>query len=678
MSGKQILTASSAGFCPGVRVAVSTVERLIGESVPGTRIYTLGKLIHNTQAVSRLESAGVRTIEETELDRLFEETNERSRSIVVVRAHGIARQISEKLERFSGENGFFTVRDCTCRYVKKIHDIVDRETREGAPLLVIGDRSHPEVRGIISYSHGEVFVAADLEELKLCNLPKDKLVMVAQTTLKLSEWENCSNFIKNHCTNAEIFDTICSMTEKRQTEADELSRKVDLMYVIGSAHSSNTLKLLAVSRANQPNSFMIEDASGIDPEKVRAANIIGITAGASTPGDIIEEVKTTMSEEFTTVAEENFEEMLENSLKTLNTGDVVTGVITSISSTEIHVDLSANVTGVLPVGEVVVGPDEKIEDKYKVGDEITAFVVRVSDIEGVAGLSRKKIERITDWKTVCEAKDSDEILEGRVTDVIKGGIMITYKSVKLFVPASQTGVPKDEQMNQLLGKTVKFQVIEVDNGRNRAVASIRTVLRKERKEAIAKFWETLEVGQKFVGKVKSIVDYGVFVDLGGVDGMVHITELSWHRVKHPSELVKVGDSLEVYVKSFDPEKKKISLGCKTEATNPWNIFTATYKEGDVVSVKIVNLTPFGAFAEIMPEIDGLIHISQIADRRIASPAEVLHVDDVVDAKITAIDNERKKVSLSIRALLAPEPADDAEEEGDAEEALADSDQTAEE
>ena len=661
-----IITAQSAGFCPGVKNAVNTAVMLTEHKKDHEHIYTLGALIHNTRVVSRLERAGAEVISEDDIDRIYENSCESSQSIIIVRAHGIPKSISEKLASYSKANKYFKVYDCTCGYVKKIHHIVDTETSDGTPLLVIGDRMHPEVRGIVSYTHSEVFVASGLEELKLCNLPKNKLIMVAQTTLNLSEWKNCENFVKNLCTNVKIFDTICSITERRQTEADELSKKVDLMYVIGSANSSNTLKLLAVSKRNQPNSYMIEDASDIDPMLVRKAENIGITAGASTPGDIIEEVKTTMNEEITTSAE-NFEELLEDSLKTLNTGDVVTGVITSITSTEIHVDLSANVTGVLPISEAVLDPNEKVEDKYKVGDEITAFVVRVSDIEGVAGLSRRKIERLTDWKTVTEAKENGTILEGRVTDVVKGGIMIQYKTVKLFVPASQTGIPKDGQFSTLLGQNVKFEVIEVDNGRNRAVASIRAVLRKERREQVAKLWESIEVGKKYIGKVKSIVDYGVFVDIGGVDGMVHITELSWQRVKHPSELVAVGDDIEVYVKSFDPEKKKISLTCKTEESHPWKLFTEKYSEGDVVSVKIVNLTPFGAFAEIMPEIDGLIHISQIADKRIASPAEVLHIDDVVDAKITGIDNEKKKVSLSIRALLEPQE-NEAEAEEEPEEA----------
>lgn len=668
----EIIVAKHAGFCPGVKNAVDTVERLVKEKKKCQSIYTLGKLIHNTRVISSLEKSGVKIITEDEIEGLYKSASKDNLVIIVVRAHGIPKETDEKLKNYSESNEYFKVYDCTCRYVKKIHRIVEEETKDGTSLLVIGDIRHPEVCSIVSYAGGEVMVASGESELDLCKLHNKNLIMVSQTTQNLSEWRKCQNFIKNHCTNAKIFDTICSMTEDRQSEAEALAGKVDLMYIIGSRDSSNTNKLLSVSKKVLPDSFMIESAAELDPQKIKSAKKIGITAGASTPGDIIEEVKITMSETISTNSE-TFEKMLEDSLRTLNTGDIVTGVITSISSTEIHVDLSANVTGILPVSEVVLSGNEKVEDKYKVGDEITALVTRVSDIEGVAGLSRRRIERIEDWKSVVAAKESGEILEGKVTDVVKGGVMVLYKTVKIFIPASQTGVAKDAELSTISGNTVKFVVIDVETGRNRAVASIKSVLRKERKEAAAKLWETIEEGQKFVGTVKSIASFGAFVDIGGIDGLVHIGELSWKRIKTPAEVVAVGDSIEVYVKSFDAEKKKISLGYKTEESNPWYIFTTNHKEGDVVSVKVVNITPFGAFAEIEPEVDGLIHISQIADRKLATPDEVLHVGDVVDAKITAIDYEKKKVSLSVRALLTP-----AEEVAESEEVAEETPETTEE
>ena len=644
--------AASAGFCFGVKRAVDTATKLTSTH-PRQRNYTLGKLIHNAHVVSRLEAGGVKVLTEEELFPIAQTATAESPVTILIRAHGTLREIMEQLTAMASENPSLTILDCTCPFVKKIHRIVEENTTPNTTLIVSGDPAHPEVKGIVSYSKGKTVVipsidSSDFNEL-LCKIDKNDCIFVSQTTQKLAEWNKCKLFFKNYCTNPIFFDTICSATANRQQEAEELSKKVDLLVVIGGKDSSNTKALYTVAKNNRANSVLIEDASELCPDQIRAARQIGITAGASTPGDIIEEVKKSMSEII-----ESFEAMLEGSLKTLNTGDIVKGVITSISSTEVHVDLSANVTGVIPAEELA-------GSEFNVGDEIEAFVVRVSDIEGVAGLSRKRIERIGDWKKIVEAAESGEILEGKVTEVIKGGVMLAIGAVKVFVPASQTGVPKDGDMKALVGTTQKCTIMEIAEGRNRAVASIKTVLRKERKEAIAKFWETLEVGQVFTGAVKSLTSYGAFVDLGGVDGMVHITELSWSRLKNPAEVVSVGDTLTVFVKGFDAEKKRISLGYKTDATNPWTIFTNTYSVGDVASVKIVNLTPFGAFAEIVPEVDGLIHISQLSDKRVGAPAEVVSVGDVVDAKIIGIDDEKKKVSLSIRAL-SEVAADDADAE----------------
>lgn len=356
------------------------------------------------------------------------------------------------------------------------------------------------------------------------------------------------------------------------------------------------------------------------------------------------------------IENEKFEEMLEESLKTLNTGDIVSGTITSITPTDVHVDLSANVTGILPYEEIA-----NADPAYKVGDTIEAFVVRVSDIEGVAGLSRKKIERIENWKKIVAAKENGDILEGKITKIVKGGCMIAIGSVEAFIPASQTGIAKGEELTPLKGTTQRVKIIEIEENRNRATASIKAVLRAEHKEAVAKLWAELEVGNKYTGTVKSLTSYGAFVDIGGVDGMVHITELSWSRIKSPADVVKVGDKIDVYVKSFDPEKKRISLGCKTEETNPWNIFVNSFNVGDVVTAKIVGITPFGAFAEIIPEVDGLIHISQITDHKIATPAEIVHLDDQVQAKITNIDTEKKKISLSMRALIEDQSENSSDE-----------------
>ena len=383
---------------------------------------------------------------------------------------------------------------------------------------------------------------------------------------------------------------------------------------------------------------------------------IGIAAGASTPGYIIEEVQTTMSEQ------ENFAQLLDESFKTLNTGDTVRGVVTSVSGTEVHVDIGQKVTGIITLENATDDPQAKLEDLFKIGDEVEAVAIRVSDLDGIATLSKKKVDAQNNWEKVVAAKENGEVLEGKVIEAVKGGVIVYALGQKIFIPASQTPVPKDADLSTLVGTKQKFKIIDIKDQRRRAVGSIRVVAREERKAQLEKFWSEIEVGKHYTGKVKSLTSYGAFVDLGGIDGMVHITELSWLRAVSPKDVVSVGDTLEVYVKDFDREKNRISLGYKTEETNPWKLFTEKYEVGDVAPVTIVSMMPFGAFAQILPGVDGLIHISQIADRKLASPSEVLKKGQVVDAMITDIDRDNHKVSLSIRALLGKDTGEATQED----------------
>lgn len=371
----------------------------------------------------------------------------------------------------------------------------------------------------------------------------------------------------------------------------------------------------------------------------------------------------------------SFEEMLDASFKTLRTGERVKGTVTSVTPTEVHVDLGIKYTGMIPLSELTDDPTAKTEDLVKVGDEIDVVVVKPNDAEGTILLSKKRIDADKNWDALVEAEQNGTVLTGKVIELTKGGLVMISPFGRVFIPISQTTLPRREEpydekdLAPFAGQTLEFKVIGTDARKKRAVGSIRAVATEKKKAAEAKFWETAEVGQTFTGKVKSITSYGAFVDLGPVDGMVHITELSWKRIKNPSEVVKVGEEIDVYIKALDPEKKRISLGHKLDADNPWTILSEKYSEGDVVDVKIVSLTPFGAFAEVIPGIDGLIHISQIADHKIAKPADELSVGEVVKAKITAIDYDAKKVSLSIRALLEAENAPEeeaAEEAADAE------------
>lgn len=663
----KITLAESAGFCFGVSRAVENVYDLTLSNENG-RIYTVGSLIHNKHLTSELEEKGVRVIDESNFAELANSANENDPCTVVIRTHGVAKNVTDTLEEYRKKNQAFHVCDLTCPYVKKIHKIVSESDSD--ILIVFGDENHPEVKGIVSYFSGETKVISDPNEILNIDFGEKSVTMVAQTTQNTNNWKKTQKNLKKVCTNSKIFDTICRVTENRQSEARELAKASDAVLVVGCKDSSNTNKLFDISKKLNENTFFIESPTELNYICFTPFSKVGITAGASTPSGIIQEVIKLMSdfENKNTVAEESaemsFEEMLEGSLKTLNTGDMVTGVITSVSAGELHVDLGTKVTGIIAYDEVTDDSSLVLTDAFKPGDEIKAVVVKVSDRDGVATLSKKRIDNKLRFVKLLNAYNEDAVIEGTVCEVIKGGVLLNYEGNRVFVPASQTGVAKDGDLNTLLGTVQKARIIEIKEDKKRAVASIRKVKNEERKALEEAFWASVEVGKQYEGAVKSITSYGAFVDLGGVDGMVHKTELSWTRIKNPSEVVSVGDVIKVFVKDIDAENKRISLGYKTEEGNPWNVFTSKYALGDVAEVRIVSLMPFGAFAEVLPGVDGLIHIYQITDKKIASPADVLKVGDIVKAEIIGIDEENHKISLSMRTLIekTEEPADEANEE----------------
>ncbi len=642
--------AKGAGFCFGVKRATDALEAAIKEN-KGERLYTLGTLIHNNIYNRELEAQGVRVVGISDIPSLAESADDGSPVRVFVRAHGIPREDEAVLARCAEKNKNFSYTDCTCPFVKKIHKIAAENSREENLFILIGKATHPEVVGIMSYFDYDkvTFETSDDLEAAVKNGFFEKLkektpIMAAQTTQNLSEWKKSQEILKKLYTNALIFDTICSVTESRQTEAETLAAESDVMIVIGGTDSSNTSKLYDICKKICPDSFRIER-----PEELRELNFImsahtkvGIAAGASTPSGVIQEVYKTMSEP-------KFEELLESSFKTIKQGDIVTGSVTNVTDTELTLDLGAQVTGYIKAEQITDDTSVKLTDMFKKGDEIEARVTRLSDVDGIAELSKKSVDAAKNWQKIVDACENGDILEGKVVDAVKGGVNVLIGANRVFVPASHTGVPKDGELASIKGDAVKIKIIEIKG--NRAVGSIRLVLREERRAKEDAFWASMEEGKVFTGVVKSLTSYGAFVDLGGVDGMVHKTELSWSPIASPAAVVTVGQEITVFVKSFDAEKKRISLGYKTDDTNPWYIFTGKYNVGDVASVKIVNMMPFGAFAEIVEGVDGLIHISQIARERIAKPADALELGQVVDAKIIAIDEENQKVSLSIRALL---------------------------
>lgn len=652
-----ITVAKSAGFCFGVNRAINIVNSLLDKNV---KVSTLGPIIHNMEVVNELESRGCKAV--SSIDEV------ENGATLVIRSHGVPKYVIDKLV----ENGV-KYEDATCPFVKKIHNIVANPDNKDGIVLIAGNSVHPEVEGIIGHCSTECHTFKNSEEIdeihsNILKTNNKQVFVVAQTTFDTKEWKKCVKKIKKLCTNAKIFDTICNATSVRQTEADLLAAQSDFMVVIGDRHSSNTGKLFDICKRQCDNTVLIETADELNANQVSVAEKIGVTAGASTPARIIKEVLDTMSEikSGVTNGEESFEALLEESLKNLNTNERVMGTVLSIAPNEVQVDVGRKQTGFIPANELSNDPNAKPEDIVKVGDKIELLIMKTNDQEGTIMLSKRRVDAAKGWEILESKVDSQEVLTGKVTEAVKGGVIVIYNDVRVFIPASQATATREESLEDLVGKEVQFRLIEVSQRgrRKRAIGSIRSVLKEQRAAQREEFWKNCEIGKRYTGVVKSLTSYGAFVDLGGVFGMIHISELSWTHIKHPSEVVNVGDTVEVYVKDINEETKKISLGFKNADENPWEILKNQYPEGTVVKATIVGLTSFGAFANIIPGIDGLIHISQIANKRIEKPADVLSVGETVEAKITAIDFDKKRVSLSMRALLPEDeqaPAEAAEE-----------------
>lgn len=642
----KIHVAKTAGFCFGVDRAVSMVYQLAKEQ---PQVKTLGPIIHNPQLVDDLRQKGVVIIDQPE--------QASPDDTVVIRSHGVEQNIYDQLNRL----GVHYV-DATCPFVSKIHQIVRRESRDGAAVIIAGDSQHPEVLGIQGHCEGPSFVVKDEGELcqVIKNLQKNdnlRAILVAQTTYNTNFWEKCVKTAKKLYTRIDFFDTICNATNERQAEAIQLAKENPVMIVIGGRESSNTKKLKEVCNA-YAQTYLIETKNELYSIPFSRHADIGVTAGASTPAYIIKEVLKTMSEIANNNQEEelDFAQLLEQSLETekLYNGKRVKGVVTTIAPNEVHVDIGAKQAGIIPGDELTDNPDLKPEDIVKKGEEIDLIVLKVNDQEGIVTLSKKRCDAMAGFEEIQKAYDDQAVLEGIVTNVVKGGVLVLSNHIKVFIPASQVSDRRVEDLNTLLRQSVKFKILEVNEKRNRALGSIRAVLSEGRKALEDKFWGEVEAGKTYKGEVKSLTSYGAFVDLGGVDGMIHITELAWTKVKHPSEIVNIGDIVEVYVKDLDVEKKRISLGYKKSEDNPWEKFKREYKVDDVVNVKVVSFTNYGAFATIIPGIDGLIHISQIANQRVEKIADILEIGQEVEVKIIDINADGKRVSLSMRALLPEE------------------------
>lgn len=638
MTDQCVTVAKTAGFCFGVDRAVKLAYETAKD---GGRVFTLGPIIHNPDVVADLDKCGVKVINDAS-EALAGDT-------VIIRSHGVAENVYSELEKRGA-----AVVDATCPYVKKIHDIVRERSDLGDIIVIAGDKDHPEVKGIVGYCKTDCYVFANVDEFesqisKLGENFKKSVAILSQTTYNITMWEKFSLFAQG-LPNAKVYNTVCNATAKRQEEAKMLSSKSDVMLIVGGRNSSNTKKLYDICSQNC-RCYLIENAKELNEIDFSHAGSVGISAGASTPAYIIKEVQKTMTEILTNEEVFNFEEAIEQTFKKIYTGKRVSGIVTAVNSTEVIVDIGTKHTGYIPSSELSSDPTAKASDVVKVGDEIDVIVTKINDAEGIVTLSKKQVDAQKGYDEVKKAAEDGTVLTGVVTNVIKGGVIVVTNGMRVFVPASQTGVKADGNLETLLKTTVSFKVIELNEQRKRAVGSIRKVAQEERASKRAAFFETAEVGQVVSGEVKSITDYGVFVDIGGVDGLIRKLDLTWARIKHPSEVVSVGETIEVTIKDIDKESGKISLTYKNQSENPWEIFKNNYELGQTVEAKVVSITSFGAFAQIIPGIDGLIHISQIADQRVNNVNDFLTVGQVVTAKITECDLDKKRVSLSIRALL---------------------------
>lgn len=639
-----IKIAKTAGFCFGVDRAVKLVYNEIKK---GGKSATLGPIIHNNQVVSDLQKKGVRIIEDIS-ELAFDEK-------VIIRSHGVGKSIYNEIE----QGGKIYI-DATCPFVSRIHKIVSEKTQEGYIILIAGDSEHPEVVGITGYGEKNCIVFNDSDELKEIFLKnpdflEKKVAIVAQTTYNIILWEECLKALPENNSNIIIYDTICNATSCRQEEAIELSKNSDIMIIAGGKHSSNTIKLYNICKENCNRTYHIENSDELYALNLMDAKRIGITAGASTPAYIIKEVQTKMTEILNNFEDDiNFEEALAQSFKKIHTGERVKAYVVSVNNSEAIVDVGTKHTGYVPLSELTDDPTKTPSDILNVGEEVELIVTKINDQEGIVTLSKKKVDERLGFEKIIKAKEENTVVDGVVQNVVKGGVLASHKGVRVFIPASQTGVGRNTKLDTLLKQKVEFTIIEVNEQRRRAVGSISAVLKAQREEAKAKFWESAEIDKVYKGEVKSITNYGVFVDLGGVDGMIHISELSWGRIKHPSDVVNMGDMLEVFIKELDKDANRVSLGYKKTEDNPWEKFKAQFNVGDIVKANVVSITPFGAFAQIIEGVDGLIHISQIANRRVDDINEILSIGQEVDVKILEIDMDKKRISISMRALLEDE------------------------
>ena len=649
---KEIRRAENAGFCFGVKQAIEKAEKAV-EQNPG-EIYSMGSLIHNERVTRDLEKRGIRVIES--LDEISAPGTVKDVQVrdatpkVIIRSHGEGRALYQKAE----ERGIVLI-DATCPFVARIHHLVNDTDKQ---VVIVGDRNHPEVLGISGWCRKPAVIVSSYEEA--CEIPEDDLFVVTQTTIREQMLQDVLRALEEQGKIYQVNNTICNATSKRQESCEKLARESDLMIVVGGRNSSNTKKLYEISKKNCANSYFVENIEDLPLKEVAKCNRIGIAAGASTPECTIKEVIASMSEMTLENNELNMNDLMdeiEKSLRLPRGGEIVTGKVHQVTDKEVIVNLGCKKDGILPISEVSLEEGQTLSDAFKVDDEIQAKVIKTDDGDGGILLSKKKLEISANWDEIVKALEDKTVLEVKVTRPVNGGVIAEYKEVSGFIPLSQLSDHYVENAEEFVGQTMEVRVSRVDQRRNRAVFSHKLFLNEEKDKLVAEIWENLNVGDVVEGTVMRFTDYGAFVDIGGIDGLLHISEISWGRLKHPQEVLSIGQKINVKVLSMNAEKGKISLGLKQNQPEPWSVIDENYQVGQVIEGKVVQIKEYGAFVELEPGLDGLVHISEVAHKRVGNINDELEVGQVVTAKILEIDKDRKRISLSIRETIEP-PAED--------------------
>ncbi len=660
---REILTAANSGFCFGVKQAIEKTEEEIrrkAESSSPGRIYTWGPLIHNKTVTDGLKEKGVSILDSLE--------NVKPEDVIIVRSHGETKEFFEKARARNCK-----IINATCPFVKKIQQLAENAHRKGKQVVIVGDRLHPEVKGINGWCDNSAITVNSVEDAEgvLENHNRNLFFLVAQTTIKKELLNAVIRVFETNNVHVEVNNTICNATALRQKSCAELAEICDAMLIIGGRESSNTGKLFEISEKKCKKTFFVEKIEDLPLHQIAKCNKIGIAAGASTPECVIKEVIATMSEK----KEMSMEELLateaydlDGAMRLPRLNEVVNGTVHQVTENGIIVDMGCKKDGIIPKEEVTLEGDQKLTDLFKAGDEIQAKVVKTDDGEGVITLSKKKLEVNEHWNEINEALENKTTITVKVLRQVNGGVIAAYKEVSGFIPLSQLSDKYVENADEFIGKELPVKVTRVDLKRGRTVFSHKAILDEEKKKQIEAVWNSLNVGDVVEGTVMRFTDYGAFVDLGGIDGLLHISEISWGKLKHPQEVLQIGDRVKVKILSMNEEKGKISLGLKQTTPEPWSVIEEKYQVGQVVTGKVVQIKEYGAFVELEPGLDGLVHISEVAHKRVNDIAEELTLGQTVEAKILEIDTERKRISLSIkRTVEAPaEEAEAAEEEADEE------------